>query len=330
MPKKSILEKITQAAKTINPFIIQTPLRHSTYFSNLTGCEVYFKLENLQYTGSFKLRGAINKLCQLSDEQKQRGIVTASTGNHGAAVAYGMQALGIDGEIFVPEGCTATKLSAINHILCNDSVSLGALRSSHIRFHGNDCCDTETSAREYAQKHDKVFISPYNDDDIIAGQGTIADECLQQCPDMSAIFASVGGGGLISGIGSFIKATDPNIKVIGCTPENSAAMMASVAAGKIIDVEHKPTLSDGTAGGIEPDAVTFDICREVVDDFVAVSENEIKYALKAFIDNEHMLCEGAAAVSIASLIKHQAVFKNQKVVIVICGANISLETLKTL
>ena len=309
---------VTDAADQIKTYVRETPLDYSPYFSKLASCNVHFKLENLQYTGSFKLRGAINKLLSLSTDQRVAGCVTASTGNHGAAMAYGLSKLGIKGIIFVPENASSTKINAIK------------LFGGDVRFFGRDSTETELHAREYANKHNMIYVSPYNDEQIISGQGTVGYELYNQNDQIEAVLVSVGGGGLISGVGGFLKSKSNKIQVIGCMPENSPAMLKCIDAGKIIDCDCKPTLSDGTAGNIEQGAITFDLCRQYVDQYVLVSENEIKQAIRDFMNTHHMLIEGSAGVAIAALEKIQDQIKQKNVGIVICGANISLDTLKTI
>jgi len=304
------------AANRINTLVRETPLDHSPRFSSLTGAEVYFKLENLQYTGSFKLRGAANRLMTLSPEQRAAGCVTASSGNHGAAVAYAMQKLGVAGAIFIPEQTSAAKVDAIK--------SYGG----DVRLFGTDGLDTETHARQYADQHGVFYLSPYNDAEVIAGQGTCGVEIAKQLPDADSIYIAVGGGGLISGVGSVLKSRNPDIRIIGCQPEVSAVMAHSVEAGHIIDEPSGPTLSDGTAGGVEQDAITFDLCRLLIDEFVLADEEQIAAAMRHFIDLEHQLIEGAAGVALAAMMSQTEHLQGCKVVVLICGGNISRDTLK--
>jgi threonine dehydratase len=201
---------------------------------------------------------------------------------------------------------------------------------AEVHPYGDDSGLTELYARDYAGQHGQVYISPYNDQQIIAGQGTIGVELARQLERIDAVFVTVGGGGLISGIAGYLKVTRPGIKVIGCLPENSPVMAESVKAGRIIEMESRPTLSDGSAGGIEPGAITFELCQKWVDDYMLVSEEEIKAAMRLVIESQHMLIEGAAGVAVAAYLKTAERFRAQNVVIVICGANISLETLKSI
>lgn len=307
-----------QVEQRIRPFVHETPLEPALVLSQMGQSQVYLKLENLQPTGSFKLRGAMNKLLSLTPEQRVQGIVTASSGNHGAAVAYGLSRLALQGQIFVPENASPVKVEMIRRF------------GAEVRTYGNDSGLTELYARDYAEQSGRVYISPYNDEQIIAGQGTIGVELARQLEQIDAVFVTVGGGGLISGVAGYLKAVRPGIRVIGCLPENSPVMAESVKAGRIIEMESLPTLSDGSAGGIEPGAITFELCQKWVDDYVLVSEEEIKAAMRLLIETQHMLVEGAAGVAVAAYLKTAENFRAQNVVIVICGANISLETLKSI
>jgi threonine dehydratase len=312
----SATQMVPDAIERIQPHVRETILEKSTYYSELAGAVVYFKCENLQHTGSFKARGAFNKILSLNEQERAKGIVTASTGNHGSACAYAMQQVGTSGIVFVPDTAIETKLAAIRR--------LGA----EIRTFGTDSIDAEKHARAYAADHGMTYVPPYNDPYIVAGQGTIAVELLQQLPDMDVIFVSVGGGGLIGGIASYLKLVKPGVQVIGCSPENSQVMAQSVQAGELLDLPSLPTLSDGTAGGVEPGSITFPLCRDFVDHYISVTEEEIASSLREFMGAEHMLIEGSAAVPIAVFLKVADEFRHSRIAIVLCGANISLQTLK--
>jgi threonine dehydratase len=305
-----------EARSRVAGLVRETPLDYSWRFSAAIGADVYFKLENLQYTGSFKLRGAANRLLTLTGAQKRAGCVTASSGNHGAAVAYAMRKLGVEGVIFVPEQTSPAKLEAIR--------SYGG----DVRFFGTDGLDTEEHARDYAALHGMFYVSPYNDPDVIAGQGTCGMEIEASLPQADTLYVAVGGGGLVGGVASVLKTGNPAIRIVGCQPEASAVMAHSVEAGRILDESSAPTLSDGTAGGIEQGAITFGLCSRLVDEFVLVSEAEIAAAMRQFIDYEHQLIEGAAGVAVASMMKQADALGGQKVVVLICGGNVSRDTLK--
>ena len=305
-----------QAASRIAGLVRETPLEYSARFSEDLGAAVYFKLENLQHTGSFKLRGAANRLMTLESSQRGAGVVAASSGNHGAAVAYAMQKLDTRGVIFVPEGTSSAKVDAIRAY------------DGQVEYFGTDGLDTELHARDFANENGMVYVSPYNDEAVIAGQGSCGVEILNQLPSVDAVFVAVGGGGLVGGVGSVIKASRPDALVVGCQPEASAVMAKSVEAGRILDLESRPTLSDGTAGGVERDAITFELCRELVDEFTVVNEEEIAEAMRLFIDRQHQLLEGAAGVAIAGLMEHRGAVRGKNVVVIVCGGNISRERLK--
>ena len=309
-------QMVAEAVERIRPYVRHTILDPSTYYSQRTGVGVHFKCENLQHTGSFKARGALNKILSLSEKERARGIVTASTGNHGSACAFAMQQVGAGGIVFVPETAIETKLAAIRR------------QGAEIRTFGTDSMETEKHAREFATSQGMTYVPPYNDPFIVAGQGTIAVELLQQLPALDAVFISVGGGGLIGGIASFLKSVRPGIQVFGCSPENSQVMALSVQAGELLDLPSLPTLSDGTAGGVEPGSITFPLCRDFVDQYISVTEEEIASSLRDFIGAQHMLIEGSAAVSIAAFLEVADQLKGLQIAIVLCGANISLEILR--
>jgi threonine dehydratase len=316
MDRARLPAEIALAANRIKEYVRETPLEFSPKFSDATGAKVWMKLENLQLTGSFKLRGAFNKLLTLSEHERARGIVAASSGNHGAAVAFAMHKLGVGGVIFVPENTSSAKVESIRR------------SGGDVRFFGIDGLDTETHARKYAADHAMSYLSPYNDVAVIAGQGSCGVEIARQLPDVDAVYIAVGGGGLLSGVGTFLKTINRNVGIVSCQPEASAVMTESVRAGTILDLPGRPTLSDGTAGGIEADAITFGICRDIATDFVTVSEEQIAEAMRVFIDSHRTLVEGAAGVALAGLLLHGNKYADKTVVALVCGGNISRETLR--
>jgi len=321
----SIQQAIASAATILAPYVRQTPLEFSPSLSAMTGVNVYLKLENFQVTGSFKARGAIHRLCTLSDKQRDRGVVTASSGNHGAGVAYGSQRLNVNSIVFVPENTPPAKLAGIERY------------GATVKRFGDDCVLTEQEARRYGEETGRVYISPYNDHDVMVGQGSIGVEIASQwqtighpqppTPYPDAVFIALGGGGLISGVGSYLKSRESQIKIVACSPANSPAMHACLEAGAIIDVACADTLSDSTAGGVEQGSLTFPICQQVIDQSILVTEAEIREAMHCFITDHHMMIEGAAGVAVAALLKTKADYVDKNVVIVICGANIGLNKL---
>ncbi|MFZ9054133.1 MAG: threonine/serine dehydratase [Woeseiaceae bacterium] len=313
---KQILSEIDAAAHRLYPHVRKTWLEYSPHFSALTGAKVWLKLENLQRTGSFKVRGAFNKLLSLEAHELARGCVTASSGNHGAASAYAMAKLGVKGLIFVPQTTSSSKLAAIHRY------------GGEVRLFGRESGESEGEARRYAAENGMTYISPYNDLAVLAGQGTCGVEMADQLDAIDAVFVSVGGGGLIGGIGAYLKSRDSDIEVVGCLPENSPAMARALEAGRIIECEHLPTLSDGTAGSIEEGAITFPVCQAVIDNVALVDEASIVAAMRDFIDGENMLLEGSAGVALAGLKARAKSLAGKNVVVVICGANISRDTLR--
>lgn len=308
---------IALASQRLAGHVRETPLEYSDYFSEKCGAKVWFKLENQQLTGSFKIRGAFNKLLTMDKESVANGVIAASSGNHGAAVATAMRQLGVKGIIFVPEKTSTAKVDAIRRA------------GAEVRFHGSDGLDTEDFARRYARDHEMAYLSPYNDWAVVQGQGSCGFEILRQLPEVDAVFVAVGGGGLIAGVGSILKATRPNLSLVSCQPAASAVMTESVRAGEILDLQSEATLSDGTAGGIESDSITFDLCRRLIDRYEVVSEAAIAEAMREFVDAQHQLIEGAAGVAIAGLLQASDDFAGQNVVVIVCGGNIARETLKS-
>lgn len=305
-----------EAAARVAGQVERTDLIRSDAFSEALAANVWFKLENLQTTGSFKLRGATNRLMTLSDEDRAKGCVTASSGNHGAATACAMQKLGVKGVIFVPEQTSKAKVDKIKGY------------GGDVRLFGTDGLDTEQHAREFAEQNEMPYLSPYNDNEVVAGQGTCGIEILEQLPDVDAVFIAVGGGGLIAGVGAVLKTHNPNIRIYGCQPSQSAVMMRSVEAGEILDLESGRTLSDGTAGGIEAGSITFPLNEAIVDDWVSVDEPAIAEAMRRYMNDEGHTIEGAAGVAIAAMIERQDEIAGKNAVVVICGGNISDEVLE--
>ena len=297
-------------------YIQKTPLNHSPSLSELINGEVYLKLENTQKTGSFKFRGAISKITALDSDLMKKGIVTASTGNHGAAVSLAMKMLDVNGKIIVPKNIAQNKLLNIKR--------LGGI----VEFYGKDCIESEFRAKEISKEIGSTYISPYNDPEIITGQGTIGIELDNQLNNIDEVFVSVGGGGLISGIGGYLNQVQPEAKIVACSPINSCVMYESLNAGRILDLPSKQTLSDGTAGGVEEGSITYDICKKVIDDFVLVREREISLGIKNAINDDHQLIEGSAGTAIAAFIKRKKILTGKRVVIIICGGNINSATLK--
>jgi threonine dehydratase len=308
-----IADRSRGIAPSLHEYLSPTPLLPFHGFSADLGVEVLAKCEHLQRTGSFKARGALAKILTLTDAEREAGVVTASSGNHGLGVANALALLGGRAIVYLPENASSSKVAALRR--------LGA----ELRAEGNDTGAQELKARTYADEHGLTYVSPYNDADVIAGQGTIGVEIVKQLKgeQLDGVVVAVGGGGLISGVAAVLKQQLPGIKVYGASPSADAAMAESVAAGRIVTVDAKPTLSDGTAGSVEPGAITFELCRELVDEWIMVDEPAIRDALRAVIDTEHHLIEGSAAMAFAAA----RTIPSGRVAVVSCGANISSATL---
>ncbi|KAA8498303.1 putative threonine dehydratase [Porphyridium purpureum] len=287
-----------------------------------------YKAEHLQRTASFKLRGALNRLMCLSEAEKARGVVTASTGNHGIGVATAGQLLGVSVTVFV---ASRTDVDIVHRLQ-----SLGA--SVQI-IESTDCVDAERVARRAAADGAKTFVSPYNDPLVVSGQGTIAVELVQQLADvgwslestannrLDAVVVAVGGGGLISGIATFLASVAPHVRVIAAQPAADDAMHASVNAAQIVDISQatRHTLSHSTAGGIEADALTFDICRNssLIHQWILVGEEQIKYAVRTMLKVEHQIIEGAAGVAFAAGCQYLSSHPEARVLVISCGARLT-------
>jgi threonine dehydratase len=300
-----MVEAIRAAHERIRSFVRETPLE----WSAALGC--FLKLEHLQHTGSFKFRGASNKIALLSPDEAAKGVVTASNGNHGLGVAAAARARGIAAEVFVSSHVSPAKARRI--------AALGAC----IHPAGDDPLTAELAARRAAEESGRVFISPYNDLDVAAGQGTIALEMHRQEPALDAVFVAVGGGGLIGGIGAYMKGVSPRIEIAGCWPENSPVMYECLRQGRIVEVEERPTLSESTAGGLEPESVTFPLCRGAIDRSVLVTEEEILSAMHLVLEEEHWVIEGAAGVAVGAFLKEGNRYAGKRCAVVVCGRNVS-------
>jgi threonine dehydratase len=312
-----IARRSTEIAPALHEHLDSTPLVRFDALSDELGVEVLVKCEFRQRTGSFKARGSLAKAMTLTPQQRADGVVTASTGNHGLGVVNAMRALGGRAVVFVPASASTVKVDALRRL------------GVELHTHDADAGVVEGIARAYADEHGLIYLAPYNDPDVIAGQGTAGVEIVEQLEgrDVDALFVNVGGGGLMSGVASVVRHHLPGVRVYGASPRNDAAMIASVAAGKVISVPTELTLSDGSAGNLEDGSITVDLCAELVDEWVSVSEQEIAAELASIIDTEHLLVEGAAGVAFAAARRHAAAHHGGRIVVLACGANIGSATL---
>lgn len=307
------LNKIYRASHVLKEAIRPTALRHAPKLSK--ECDIYLKPECLQMTGSFKVRGAYFKISQLSKEEKEKGVIACSAGNHAQGVALAAQKNGIPALICLPDGAPISKVEAT-------------------RSYGADIClvpgvydDAYAKALQLKEEKGYTFIHPFNDEDVIAGQGTIGLEILDEMPNIDAIFVPVGGGGLISGVAFAVKSLNPDIKVYGVQATGAPSMFNSLHDGKIERLESVSTIADGIAVK-EPGDLTFDFCQKYVDDIVTVTDDEVSAAILALIEDQKMISEGAGAVSLAAAMFNKVPsLKGKKVCCLISGGNIDVTIL---
>ena len=295
----------------------ETPLDYSGVFSEWTGASFWLKGEHLQNTGSFKLRGAMNKVLSLTKEEKDKGIIAASSGNHGIGTTQAARVAGLEATIYLPQNVSPKKHSKMKRLGAKTVLVPGSP------------LEGEKAGRAAAEREGKTFVSPYADLDIIAGQGTVGLELAEQCPDLAAVYATLGGGGLISGLGGYLKTRMPNVEIIACSAENGPAMYLCLEKGEIYDTPETKTLSDGTSGGIEEGAITFEFCQQVIDRHILVSETEIASAMCDMAANESFIIEGAAGVALAAGLKDASGYQGKNIAVVISGRNIALDTFRS-
>jgi threonine dehydratase len=310
----TLFERIVDAHRGIRPDVPVTMLEHSMLLSRESGCDVWLKAEHLMPTGSFKVRGSANKLRVLGEAARRSGVITASTGNHGLGVARAAVLAGVGVTVYVPTTATKSKRAAIESLGAKLVVVDGSL------------LDSEEEARRQSELQGKPYIAPSNDLDTMAGQGTVGVELVEQAPDLDAVFMSVGGGGLIGGVGTALKELSPATRVVGVWPKASTSMLDSLNAGRIIKAPMHETLSDSSAGAVEPGSASFAVCQEVIDETVTVDEEEIAQAMRMVAESERWIIEGSAGVAVAGLLQIAAQYRGKKVAAVLCGRNIDLET----
>lgn len=310
------LREVYLARKRISAVACHTPLITSPDLSSLVDAHVYLKPENYQKTGSFKIRGAANKILSLSEAERSRGVITASTGNHGRAVAFVARACGAKATVCLSKEVPENKIEALR--------DLGA----EVVIFGHSQDDAFEKAGELRAKHGYVLIPPFDDATIIAGQGTIGLEIIEDLPQVDLLLVPVSGGGLISGIARTAKAMSPNIDVVGVSMQRAPVMYHSLVVGEPVHMEEEITLADSLRGGIGLDnQYTFQMVRNYVDEIVLVSENEIAEAMAFAFRQHHAVLEGAGAVGIAALLHGKVNVENKILVAVMSGGNIDMRTL---
>lgn len=308
------LENIRIAERRIRDHILLSPCCHSVDLSEMTGQQVYVKLDNLQRTGAFKERGALNKILTLTDEEKRRGVIAASAGNHGQAVAYHATQRGIRAVVVMPMATPLVKIDATQRF------------GARVVLHGANYDEAYGEAMRLCEAEGLTFLHPFNDPAVICGQGSIGLEILDQVPGLEAVVVPVGGGGLISGVACAIKETNPGIRVIGVQTERLPSMLRAEEAGHPVTIPANVTIADGIAVRRAGD-VTLPLVERYVDELVVVDEEEIANAILVLLEKEKTLAEGAGAVALAALLNHRTTLANQKTAVLVCGGNIDVSLL---
>jgi threonine dehydratase len=311
------LHDVRAAAERIQVYVTRTPLERSTALSDLTGRDVWLKLECFQRTGSFKLRGALNALLSLSDDQRSRGVLTASAGNHGLGVARAAEVLHLRATVVVPETASPAKIDALRH------------SGAELVLRGANYDAAEAAGRQLADERGATFISAYNDPWVVAGGGTILLEIVADLPSARTVVVPAGGGGLIGGIGVAAHGLDARLTVYGAQSVASPALHAAKSAGRLVPVPIEDSLADGLAGNVEPGSITFDLVDQYVRQIVLVGETDIARAMRFALEHEHVLVEGSAAVGIAALQRGLLDLDDAgQVVLVLTGRNVAMSVLR--
>ena len=303
------ISDIWEAKKRIGGYVHETPLIGSESISRIAGDFVFFKCENLQKTGSFKTRGAFNRILSLTDEERARGVCCYSSGNHAQAVCYAAKALGIDAYVYMPETATPAKVEACR--------SYGG----HITQYGKTGADVFPMAKAFAEENGIFYVDPVEDPYIMAGQGTAGLEIMETLPDADTVYVQIGGGGLMSGVSTAVKSLSPQTKVIGVEPENMNCMSASLAAGKITKIERRYSIADGLAGDA-PGPLAFEAVSKYVDEVITVSDEEIARATLLLMQRTKMVVEPSGACALAGLLSGKAP-QGKKNVCMISGGNVN-------
>mgnify|MGYP004688040663 FL=1 len=309
------LEKIKEARENIKDVVTKTPLLYSSVFSKSSNNDVYMKCENLQLTGAYKIRGALNKIISLTEEEKSKGVICSSAGNHAQGVAYAASLMDVKSSIVMPKTTPYLKVESTKNY------------GGNIILHGKCYDDAFIKAKTIEEEEGKVFIHPFNDMDVIYGQGTIALEIFEEINDLDYILVPIGGGGLISGISIAAKSLNPNIKIIGVQAEGAPSMALSIEKDKICTLDSVNTIADGISVKT-PGSTTFEIVREYVDEIIIVSESDIVDSFLLLVEKHKLVAEASGVVTLAALKKLKA--KNKKVCCILSGGNIDMLTISTL
>jgi threonine dehydratase len=315
-PTGVAITDIEAAARRIAPFVWHTPIVRSPWLSSVTKAEVWLKLEVVQTTGSFKLRGAVNALALLAERRPGlTGVVTSSAGNHGLAIAWAARELGLSARVSVSSGAPPIKRHAMK-----------ALGAEVVETPTYDAAESE--ALGDARRTSVTYVSPYNNDDVIAGAGTVALEMFSDCSGLDAIVAPLGGGGLLTGTGVVARSLGRNAWVIGAEAEASPVFTTSLASGRIVTVDVKPTVADGLAGNLEPGSRTFALVSELADRVVLVAESSIELAMRDLIRRERLVAEGASATAVGALLQGGLDLAGRRIAVILTGRNVDAEVLQ--
>ncbi len=307
-------EGIEQAAADLRTHLQPTPLQYSRAFTAKAGCHVYLKIEGIQPTRAFKVRGALNKVMRLRPEERAAGVITASAGNHGLGVAYAAQAFRIPATVYVPEGANLLKVQAIKRM------------GSRVVHFGRAYDDAYDEALRTQESSGAIFVHAFDDPAVVAGQGTVGVEVLEHLPSVDTVLVPVGGGGLIAGIAQYLKARRPAIRVVGVEPAGANALTRSLAQGELVTLDHVDTMADGLAART-PGRIALSIAQACVDRMITVEETEMLRAIRLYFEWEHLLAEPAGAAALAALLYHYAPEANERVVVLLSGANIADEVM---
>jgi threonine dehydratase len=307
---------VLEARQRVMEVARRTSLDYSYTFSERTGAEIHLKLENLQRTGSFKIRGATNRIAHLTDEEREAGVVTASAGNHAQGVALAASRAGVDAKIVMPEYAPVSKVEATK--------AYGA----EVVLHGADYDAAQERAYELRDAEGRTYVHAFDDERVMAGQGTIGLEIVEDCPELDTVVVPVGGGGLISGIATAVKANDPDVRVVGVQAEGASAMARSLRKGERVELDEVDTIADGIAVG-HPGSLTFEVVRERVDELVTVSDAAIARTVVDLLERSKTLVEGAGAVALAAVVEEAFDYEEGEVIVpALCGGNIDLNVLR--
>ena len=313
-PPRLTPDDIEAAARELREHLSPTPLQLSFALTEKVGCPVHLKIESMQPTRSFKVRGALHRVLQIPPADRAAGVISASAGNHGQGVAYAARALGLGATVYVPARANAGKVASMQR--------LGA----RVVFHGRTYNDAFLEARRAQQASGATFVHAYDDPDVVAGQGSVGVELLDQLPQVDTVLVPIGGGGLVGGVARYLKARRPQVRVIGVEPEGANAMRRSLTAGRIVALSRVETIADGLAAS-SPGALTFALAEAFVDDVLVVSEAELLRSVRVLLQWEHLLAEPSGAAATAAVLHHYRPRPGEQIAVLVTGANVADEVL---